>query len=45
MYLFKKIKNGLELYSIKQGRQTVDIKKPLSYWCKVYIVDKYMPNG
>ena len=29
MYLFQKIKNGFELYSIEQGRQTVDIKKTL----------------
>ena len=27
MYLFKKKKNELELYSIEQGSQTVDIKK------------------
>ena len=44
MYLFQKIKNGLELYSIEQGRQTVDIEKPLSYRCKIYAVDKYMLN-
>ena len=41
MYLFQKIKNGFELYSIEQGRQTVDIEKPLSYRCKIYTVDKY----
>ena len=42
MYLFQKIKNGLELYSIEQGRQTVDFIKPLSNRCKIYTVDKYM---
>ena len=45
MHLFQKIKNGLELYSIEQGRQTVDIKKPLSYRHEIYTVDKYMLNG
>ena len=45
MYLFQKIKNGLERYSIEQGRQTVDIKKSLSYRLKIYTVDKYMLNG
>ena len=45
MYLFQKIENGLELYSIEQGRQTVNIEKPLSYRCKIYTVDKYMLNG
>ena len=30
MYLFQKIENRLELYSMEQGSQTVDIKKPLS---------------
>ena len=38
LYLFYRdvsllqIKNGLELYSIEQGRETVDMKKLLSYW-------------
>ena len=45
MCLFQKIKNRLELYSIEQGRETVDMKKPLSYWCKIYTVDKYMLNS
>ena len=27
MYLFQKIKKGLELNSIEQGRETVDIEK------------------
>ena len=27
MYLFQKIENSLELYSMEQGSQTVDIKK------------------
>ena len=30
MYLFQKIENSLELYSMEQGSQTVDIKKSLS---------------
>ena len=45
MYLFQKIKHGLELYSIEQGRQIVDVKNPLSYRRKIYTVDKNMFNS
>ena len=36
MYLFQKIKNRLELYSIEQGSQTVDIKALILYFCEKY---------